>query len=97
MPNWLNINFGSALKTEEKITFTKNLASMISAGLTLSRALSVIERQSKKKAMKDIVLDLEAKIRAGTSFHEALDAHRKEFSRLFIAMTKAGEEGGQAR
>lgn len=83
------------IKVEERITFTRNLASMLTAGLTLSRALSVIERQSKNKALKAVVVDLEDKIRSGTSLHEALEAHSKIFPRLFIAMTKAGEEGGK--
>jgi type IV pilus assembly protein PilC len=94
-PSWMNMSFGSVMKTEERITFTKNLSSMINAGLTLSRALSVIERQTKKRAIKEIIVDLETKIKSGTSFHEALEIHKKEFSRLFIAMTKAGEEGGK--
>jgi type IV pilus assembly protein PilC len=94
MPAWANITIGSAINTETKITFTKNLSAMLNAGLTLSRALSVIDRQSSNKALKGIVTDLEAKIRAGTSFHEALGAYPKVFSNLFISMSKAGEEGG---
>ncbi|HWH16528.1 MAG TPA: type II secretion system F family protein [Candidatus Paceibacterota bacterium] len=94
LPAWTQISFGSGIKTEEKITFTKNLAAMISAGLTLTRALSVIERQSKNKFMKKIVINLEEEVKKGSSFHEALARHRKVFSELFIAMTKAGEESG---
>ncbi len=94
LPKWTQISFGTGVKIEEKITFTKNLAAMISAGLTLTRALSVIERQSKNKFMKKIVIDLEEEVKKGSSFHEALARHRKVFSELFIAMTKAGEESG---
>ena len=94
MPAWTNITIGSGINTETRITFTKNLSAMLNAGLSLSRALSVIERQSSNKILKQIVVDLEARIRAGTSFHEALEAHGKVFPKLFIAMTKAGEEGG---
>jgi type IV pilus assembly protein PilC len=67
---------------------------MLAAGLTLSRALSVINRQSRNKFLKTIVADLEEEVKKGTSFHEALMKHNKVFSRLFIAMTKAGEESG---
>ena len=94
MPAWMNITIGSGIKTEERITFTKNLSAMLAAGLTLSRALNVIERQSSNKVLKKIVVDIEEKIRSGTSFHEALEMHNKVFPKLFIAMTKAGEEGG---
>ncbi|RTL01732.1 MAG: type II secretion system F family protein [Neisseriaceae bacterium] len=89
-----SITFGTGIKDEEKITFTKNLAAMLSAGLTLSRALSVIERQSKNKYLKAVVADIEERIKTGGSFHEALMVHNKVFSELFIAMTKAGEESG---
>ncbi len=94
LPSWMTISIGS-VNSEAKITFTKNLSAMLSAGLTLSRALSVIERQSGNPILKKIVTDLETKIKGGMSFHEALEDHSKVFSKLFIAMTKAGEEGGQ--
>lgn len=89
-----SISFGSSVKTDQKITFIKNLSAMLSAGLTLSRALSVIERQTESKTLKNIVISLQTAVKSGSSFHEALAAHPKVFSRLFIAMTKAGEEGG---
>lgn len=94
MPKWTEISIGSGVKMDEKITFTKNLAAMISAGLTLSRALSVIERQSTNKALKRIVVDLEDRVKKGDAFNSALASHRNVFSELFIAMTKAGEESG---
>jgi type IV pilus assembly protein PilC len=90
-----NLTIGSGVKTEERITLTKNLAAMLSAGLTLSRALSVIERQTRNKVLKGIITDLETKVKEGLSFHEALELHNKIFSRLFISMTKAGEESGK--
>lgn len=93
-PSWANIQITSGIKTEERITLTKNLGSMLTAGLTLSRALSVIERQSNNKALQKIVVDLQGEVKKGSTFHEALARHPKVFSKLFIAMTKAGEESG---
>ena len=93
-PSWANIQLTSGVKTEERITLTKNLGSMLTAGLTLSRALSVIERQSSNKALQKIVVDLQGEVKKGSTFHEALAKHPKVFSKLFIAMTKAGEESG---
>jgi len=82
------------VKMMERITFTKNLSAMLGAGLTLSRALSVIERQSTNLTIKGITIDLEEQVRKGSAFHEALAMHPKMFSKLFVAMTKAGEESG---
>lgn len=89
-----SIQFGSGVKMEERITFTKNLSAMLSAGLSLSRALSVIERQSTNKSLKRIVTDISERVKTGQAFHETLESHRNVFSDLFIAMTKAGEESG---
>lgn len=94
LPAWTQMTIGTGVKMDEKITFTKNLAAMLSAGLPLTRALSVIDRQTKNKALKKIVMDLESEVKKGSAFHEALARHRKIFSDLFIAMTKAGEESG---
>ena len=94
LPKSFNLQLTSGVKVEERITLTKNLAAMLTAGLTLSRALSVIERQSGNKGLKTILLDLEERVKKGDSFHDALAAHPKVFSKLFISMTKAGEESG---
>lgn len=93
--NLKSIQIGpGGVKIEERITFTKNLSAMLEAGLTLSRSLSVIERQSTNPALKKITLSLEEEVRKGSAFHEALAVHPKVFSKLFVAMTKAGEESG---
>ncbi len=94
LSKFTSFQIGSGVKMQERITFTKNLAAMLSAGLTLSRALSVIERQTTNKALKKIVIDLQNQVKQGSSFHEALALHMNVFSKLFIAMTKAGEESG---
>lgn len=88
------ISIGSGIKIEERITFAKNLAAMLGAGLTLSRSLSVIERQSSNPRLKKLVLSLEDEVRKGSAFHEALALYPKIFAKLFVAMTKAGEESG---
>ncbi|MEK7601918.1 MAG: type II secretion system F family protein [Patescibacteria group bacterium] len=87
-------NIGTGVKFEERIVFTKNLSAMLSAGLSLSRALSVIERQTRNKRLKEIVVSLSEEVKKGSAFHEALAMHPKIFTKLFIAMTKAGDESG---
>jgi len=94
LPSWANFKLSSGIKFEERIILTKNLSAMLAAGLTLSRTLSVIERQTKNKFLKVVVTDLEEGVKKGDAFHEALAKHPAVFSKLFIAMTKAGEESG---
>jgi type IV pilus assembly protein PilC len=95
LPSWAKLQMTSdKVKMDERITFTKNLAAMLSAGLTLARALSVIERQATNKAVKNIALGLSDSVKAGTPLHDALKAYPKVFPPLYMAMTKAGEESG---
>lgn len=85
--------FGS-VKHTEKIAFTRNLAAMVEAGLSLTRALAVLGKQTKNKKFKQILASLEADIKRGSPLHDALRKHPKVFSNLLIAMVKAGEESG---
>lgn len=90
----LNIAF-SSVKEDDKIAFAKNLSAMISAGLSLSRALAVLGRQTKSPKLKGLLTGMEEKVKQGSSFHEALAETPKVWSSLMIAMVKAGEESGQ--
>lgn len=94
LPSWLFISFGVGVKRIEIIRMAKNLSAMLSAGLSISRALSVLERQSSNKRFKAIVQGLGESVKKGSSFHEALALYPRVFSPLFIAMARAGEESG---
>ena len=94
IPAWLNISFGTGIKHTEVSRVARNLSAMLRAGLSLSRSLSVIERQSENKHLKAIMVSLSDAVKRGSSFHDALAAHPKVFYELFISMTKAGEESG---
>lgn len=94
LPAWLSISIGTGVKRMEIVRMAKNMSAMITAGLSLSRALSVIERQSGNKRLKAVATGLSESIKKGSSFNEALAAYPKIFSSLFIAMVKAGEESG---
>lgn len=87
--------FLSRIKLDELVMLTRNLSAMLKAGLALSRALGVAERQSKNPRLKATLHALGERLNAGSSFHEALAAFPHEFSRLYVAMVHAGEEGGK--
>lgn len=89
-----NIDIGTGVKRMEIIRTAKNLSAMLSAGLSISRALSVIERQSSNKRLKSIATGLSDSVKGGSSFHEALALYPKVFPELFAAMVRAGEESG---
>ncbi len=94
IPAWLNISFGTGVKRSQIIRTAKNLSAMLSAGLSISRALSVIERQSNNKSLKTVVTGLSESVKKGSSFHESLTAYPKVFPEIFVAMARAGEESG---
>ena len=89
-----NKKFGT-VSQYERILFARNLGAMLAAGLPLSRALSVMERQTKNAKLMDVVSRIADDVRKGLSLHEALGKFPKTFSRLFVAMVRAGEEGGE--
>ncbi|MBV9349750.1 MAG: type II secretion system F family protein [Patescibacteria group bacterium] len=86
--------FGS-VKLDEKVVVARNLAAMLEAGLTTSRALSVMERQSKNPRMKAILNSIIADVKKGNTFSGALSKFERVFSPLFVSMARAGEESGK--
>jgi type IV pilus assembly protein PilC len=84
----------SAFKMHEKITFARNIGTMLDAGLALSRALEVISRQTKNPKTKKIIIEINEKIKSGSSFGSALGDYPKIFNSLFVSMVQAGEESG---
>lgn len=83
------------VRESEKITVARNLGAMIAAGLPLSRALSVVGRQTKNKKLKRIFGSIESDIQGGSNFHTALSQFPRTFSPLMISMVRAGEESGK--
>ncbi len=84
----------SRITMVNKILLMQNLGSMIKAGLTLTRALDVMKRQTKKAKLKEVLTQIQKEINDGGAFNEALAKHPKVFSPLMIAMVKSGEESG---
>lgn len=82
------------VKMVDKIQFAKNLGVMIEAGLPITRAISVMERQSRNKAFKKVLVALSADIVKGESLSAAMEKHPDTFSKLFLSMVRSGEESG---
>jgi type IV pilus assembly protein PilC len=86
--------FLSSVSLEEKILFTRNLSGMLTAGLSLYRALEVLKKQSTKKKLTDVLTTLLEEIDKGGTLSGGMEKFPKVFSTLFVAMVKAGEESG---
>jgi type IV pilus assembly protein PilC len=82
------------VKPKVLTAFTRQLATLVDAGLPLLRGLRVLEKQEKHPTLKQIVGELGLAIEGGSTFSEALAQHPKVFNRLFVNMVKAGELGG---
>ena len=87
-------DFFSGVGVTEQIVFTKNLSGMLKAGLSLSRGLSVIEKQTKKKKFSEILAALKKEIDYGGTLSSGLAKFPNIFSKLFVSMVNAGEESG---
>jgi type IV pilus assembly protein PilC len=85
---------GGKVKPKVLTTFTRQLATLVDAGLPLLRGLRVLEKQERSGVLKRILGELALSIEGGSTFSEALAQHPKVFNRLFVNMVKAGELGG---
>jgi len=82
------------VKIQEQILFTKNLSGMLKAGLSLARAISVLQKQTKNSKLSAILTAFANEINAGGTLSSGLEKFPKTFSKLFVSMTRAGEESG---
>ena len=85
---------GGKVKGKVLTSFTRQLATLVDAGLPLLRGLRVLEKQEKSKTLKGIIGELAMSIEGGSTFSEGLAQHPKVFNRLYVNMVKAGELGG---
>ncbi|MCR5750959.1 MAG: type II secretion system F family protein [Kiritimatiellae bacterium] len=90
MPKFLQ----GRIKTKVLTQFTRQLATLVNAGLPLMRGIDVLKRQMKDPQMQDALNGISENIAAGGTFSEALTAYPKIFDKLYVNMVKAGEAGG---
>jgi len=81
-------------RSEDIDIFTRQLASLIKAGVPVLRALSLIVSQTQTKTIKEVVAGLERDIRDGSLLSDSLGRYPRIFNGLFLSMIKAGEKGG---
>lgn len=82
------------VKQKEIVVATRQLSTLIDAGLPLLRSLNILVAQLKPSKLRDILRECAADIQTGSTFSDALAKHPKQFDRLFVNMVRAGEVGG---
>lgn len=85
---------GGKIRLADLVIFTRQLATMIDAGIAVVQSLQALSDQSPNKAMRDVIKNVTARVESGESFSEALQKHPKAFNRLYVSMVGAGERGG---
>jgi type IV pilus assembly protein PilC len=90
----INLTFFESVNATELAVFARQLATMISSGMSILRALYVLEEQTESKMLKETIVAVRKDVEAGLSLSDAMARHPKVFSTLFVAMTQAGEAGG---
>jgi type IV pilus assembly protein PilC len=85
---------GGRVALADLVIFTRQLATMIDAGLAMVQSLQALAEQTSNKVMRDVIKDVCTRVEGGDSFSEALVKHPKVFNRLYVCMVAAGEKGG---
>lgn len=85
---------GGKVALQDLVIFTRQLATMIDAGLAMVQSLQALADQTTNKVMRDVIRDVCTRVEGGDSFSEALQKHPKVFIRLYVCMVAAGERGG---
>ena len=85
---------GGKVPLSDLVMFTRQLATMIDAGLAMVQSLQALAEQTENKVTRDVIKDITTRVEGGDSFSDALQKHPKVFNRLYFSMVSAGEKGG---
>ena len=88
------LNSKGHVTTKDRIMFTRQLATLIGAGLPLASSLRTVTEQTQGKAMKAIVEEILARVEAGKTLYDAFSEHKEVFNGVYLALIKAGETSG---
>jgi type IV pilus assembly protein PilC len=90
----INIELMKSVKPTELAIFARQLSTMISSGMSILRAMYVLEEQTDNKYLTETIIAVRKDVEAGLALSDAMARHPKVFNPLFVAMTQAGEMGG---
>jgi type IV pilus assembly protein PilC len=90
----INFSFMNRMKAADLTIMTRQLATMVSSGMTILRALYVLEAQTENKLLQETITSVRKDVEAGLPLSDSLERHPKVFNQLFVAMCRAGETGG---
>jgi type IV pilus assembly protein PilC len=90
----LQIQIGTGVSSKDLQIFTRQLATMIDAGLPLVQCLDILAAQSENKSFKKILTSVKNSVEQGATFSDALKKHPKVFDELYVNLVAAGEIGG---
>jgi type IV pilus assembly protein PilC len=85
------------VKETDLVLFTRQLSTMIEAGISLVQAMTALYDQcdpKRQRSLRHIISDVTARVQGGETFNESIAKHPRVFDRLFVSMVKAGEHGG---
>src|SRR3954469_23826358 len=90
----ITIGFLNRIKPQDLTIMTRQLSTMVNSGMTILRALYVLEAQTENDLLKDTIVAVRKDVEAGLPLSDAFERHPKIFTPLYVAMTRAGETGG---
>jgi type IV pilus assembly protein PilC len=82
------------IKADDLVIATRQLSTMVSSGMSLLRALYVIEEQTESDKLREVWIEVRKDVEAGVALSDALQRHPEAFNELYVAMVQAGETGG---
>ncbi len=88
-------NYFNKVTFDDIVNFTRQLAMILNAGLTLIDALNILKQQTIKKSYRNLLEDIDKEIKSGNSLSNALKKNKNYFSNLYIALVRSGEASGK--
>ena len=93
-PQQIQIKFGSGIKKIDISRFTRQFATMISAGLPMVQCLEILGTQMESAELRKVIMKVKDSVQSGATLSEALGKHKKVYDDLYVNMVEAGEVGG---